>query len=134
MRVFIDANLLVYLNTLTTEDIRVIYENFYLNLMAEHRIYTDVLVLDEVIYVSKKRYSVPYVTTLSFIESIVLPYTTILPLSEDEYREAAKLIEKYNVKPSDALHIGAMITNRIPTLVSEDKELDRISEIKRVWI
>jgi len=134
MRVFIDANLLVYLNTLTTEDVRVIYENFYLNLMAEHRIYTDVLVLDEVIYVSKKRYSVPYVTTLSFIESIVLPYTTILPLSEDEYKEAAKLIEKYNVKPSDALHIGAMITNRIPTLVSEDKELDRISEIKRVWI
>ena len=134
MKVFIDANLLVYLNTLTTEDIRVIYENFYLNLMAEHRIYTDVLVLDEVIYVSKKRYSVPYVTTLSFIEAIVLPYTTILPLSEDEYREAAKLIEKYNVKPSDALHIGAMITNRIPTLVSEDKELDRISEIKRVWI
>ena len=134
MRVFIDANLLVYLNTLTTEDIRVIYENFYLNLMAEHRIYTDVLVLDEVIYVSKKRYSVPYVTTLSFIESIVLPYTTILPLSEDEYKEADKLIEKYNVKPSDALHIGAMITNRIPTLVSEDKELDRISEIKRVWI
>jgi len=134
MRVFIDANLLVYLNTLTTEDVRVIYENFYLNLMAEHRIYTDVLVLDEVIYVSKERYSVPYVTTLSFIESIVLPYTTILPLSEDEYKEAAKLIEKYNVKPSDALHIGAMITNRIPTLVSEDKELDRISEIKRVWI
>jgi len=134
MRVFIDANLLVYLNTLTTEDVRVTYENFYLNLMAEHRIYTDVLVLDEVIYVSKKRYSVPYVTTLSFIESIVLPYTTVLPLSEDEYREAAKLIEKYNVKPSDALHIGAMITNRIPTLVSEDKELDRISEIKRVWI
>lgn len=134
MRVFIDANLLVYLNTLTTEDVRVIYENFYLNLMAEHRIYTDVLVLDEVIYVSKKRCSVPYVTTLSFIESIVLPYTTVLPLSEDEYKEAAKLIEKYNVKPSDALHIGAMITNRIPTLVSEDKELDRISEIKRVWI
>jgi len=134
MRVFIDANLLVYLNTLTTEDVRVIYENFYLNLMAEHRIYTDVLVLDEVIYVSKKRCSVPYVTTLSFIESIVLPYTTVLPLGEDEYREAAKLIEKYNVKPSDALHIGAMITNRIPTLVSEDKELDRISEIKRVWI
>ena len=134
MRVFIDANLLVYLNTLTTEDVRVTYENFYLNLMAEHRIYTDVLVLDEVIYVSKKRCSVPYVTTLSFIESIVLPYTTVLPLSEDEYKEAAKLIEKYNVKPSDALHIGAMITNRIPTLVSEDKELDRISEIKRVWI
>ncbi|KYH39952.1 MAG: twitching motility protein PilT [Candidatus Bathyarchaeota archaeon B63] len=134
MRVFIDSNLLVYLNTLTTENIRRAYENFYLNIAAEHRMYTDVLVLDEVIYVSKKRYLVPYVTTLSFIESIVLPYVIILPLSEDEYNEAAEIIGKYNVKPSDALHVGAMRTNDIGVMVSEDEELDRIDEIKRMWI
>ena len=134
MKVFIDANLLVYLNTLTTEEIRRPYESFYLNLAVEHRMYTDALVLDEVIYISKKRYLVPYVTTLSFIESIVLPYITILPLSEAEYNEAAKIIEKYNVKPSDALHIGAMRTNDINVAASEDEELDRIEEIKRIWI
>mgnify|MGYP000742922108 CR=1 FL=1 len=134
MKVFIDANLLIYLNTLTTEEIRRSYESFYLNLAVEHRMYTDALVLDEVIYISKKRYLVPYVTTLSFIESIVLPYITILPLSEAEYNEAAKIIEKYNVKPSDALHIGAMRTNDINVVASEDEELDRIEEIKRIWI
>ena len=134
MKVFIDANLLVYLNTLTTEEIRRTYESFYLNLAVEHRMYTDALVLDEVIYISKKRYLVPYVTTLSFIESIVLPYITVLPLSEAEYNEAAKIIEKYNVKPSDALHIGAMRTNDINVAASEDEELDRIEEIKRIWI
>ena len=134
MKVFIDANLLVYLNTLTTEEIRRPYESFYLNLAVEHRMYTDALVLDEVIYISKKRYLVPYVTTLSFIESIVLPYITVLPLSEAEYNEAAKIIEKYNVKPSDALHIGAMRTNDINVAASEDEELDRIEEIKRIWI
>lgn len=134
MKVFIDANLLVYLNTLTTEEIRRPYESFYLNLAVEHRMYTDALVLDEVIYISKKRYLVPYVTTLSFIESIVLPYITVLPLSEAEYNEAAKIIEKYNVKPSDALQIGAMRTNDINVAASEDEELDRIEEIKRIWI
>jgi len=134
MKVFIDANLLIYLNTLTTEEIRRSYESFYLNLAVEHRMYTDALVLDEVIYISKKRYLVPYVTTLSFIESIVLPYITILPLSEAEYNKAAKIIEKYNVKPSDALHIGAMRTNDINVVASEDEELDRIEEIKRIWI
>jgi len=134
MKVFIDANLLVYLNTLTTEEIRRPYESFYLNLAVEHRMYTDALVLDEVIYISKKRYLVPYVTTLSFVESIVLPYITVLPLSEAEYNEAAKIIEKYNVKPSDALHIGAMRTNDINVAASEDEELDRIEEIKRIWI
>ena len=86
--------------------------------------YTDALVLDEVIYISKKRYLVPYVTTLSFVESIVLPYITVLPLSEAEYNEAAKIIEKYNVKSSDALHIGAMRTNDINVAASEDEELD----------
>ena len=134
MKVFIDANLLVYLNTLTTEEIRRPYESFYLNLAVEHRMYTDALVLDEVIYISKKRYLVPYVTTLSFVESIVLPYITVLPLSEAEYNEAAKIIEKYNVKPSDALHIGAMRTNDINVAASEDEELDRIEKIKRIWI
>ena len=134
MKVFIDANLLVYLNTLTTEEIRRPYESFYLNLAVEHRMYTDALVIDEVIYISKKRHLVPYVTILSFIESIVLPYVTVLPLSEAEYNEAAKIIEKYNVKPSDALHIGAMRTNDINVAASEDEELDRIEKIKRIWI
>lgn len=33
MRVFVDANLLIYLNTLRTAEVRAIYENFYLNLL-----------------------------------------------------------------------------------------------------
>ncbi len=134
MRIFIDANLLIYLNTLTAEDTRRTYENFYINLAVENRMYTDVLVLDEVIHISGKRYSVPYTTTLNFIESIILPYITILPLGEDEYNEAAKIIEEYHTKPSDALHIGAMKTNDIRVIASEDKELDKIEGIRRIWV
>ena len=46
-----------------------------LDLLSRHKVYIDVLVLDELIYVPKKKYGVPYTLTLEFIESIVLPYT-----------------------------------------------------------
>ena len=134
MKVFLDAPLLVYLNTVADEQRRLMYEDFYLDILSRHKLYTDVLVLDELIYVSKKKYGVPYDVTLGFIDSIVLPYVAVLGLGEEEYREAARLLLKYRLKPSDALHIAAMKTNGIELVVSEDKELDRVPEVKRIWL
>ncbi len=134
MKVFLDAPLLVYLNTVADDQRRLVYENFYLDMLSRHKLYTDVLVLDELIYVSKKKYGIPYDITLDFIDSIVLPYVTIVCLGEEEHREAAKLILRYRLKPSDALHIAAMKTNGIRLVVSEDKELDRVPEVKRIWL
>ena len=92
------------------------------------------LVLDELIYVSKKKYGIPYELSIEFIEAIVLPYINILELGEEEYEHASKLIVEYRLKPSDSLHIGAMLNNGINVIVSEDKEFDKIKQIKRVWI
>ena len=134
MKVFIDANLLIYLNTLRTSLWRKIYENFYLELLSKYKAYTDVLVLDELIYVSRRKYNVPYEVTLDFIESIVLPFVEVLSLGEDEYRKAAELLKSYNVKPSDALHVAAMFLNNITRVASEDEEFEKIEGITRVWI
>jgi len=133
MKVFIDANLLIYLNTLGEETYRTIYENFYIDLLTKYKAYTDPLVLDELLYISKKKANIPYRTTIQFIGTIVKPYTTILPIGEKEYDTAAKLLENYMLKPSDALHIATMINNGIETIASEDKELDKIETIKRIW-
>ena len=134
MKAFLDTPLLVYLNTVADDERRTIYENFYLALLDKYRLYTDVLVLDELIYVSRRKYNVPYAVTIEFVESIVLPYVTVLELGEEEYREAAGLITRYNLKPSDALHLAAARLNGINIVISEDRELDRIPVIKRVWI
>ena len=134
MKVFLDTPLLVYLNTVADEQHRSVYEDFYLDMLSSHKLYTDVLVLDELIYVSRKKYGVPYDVTLDFIDSIVLPYVVILGLGEEEYREAARLLLKYRLKPSDALHIAVMKTNGIGLIVSEDRELDRVPEVKRIWL
>lgn len=134
MRVFIDANLLIYLNTLKNTSLRVVYEDFYITLLREHRVYTDILVLDEVLYVSKKKYKVPYEITLEFINSVVLPYTTILTLGEEEYIKASEILRKYKLKPSDSIHIAVMLNNDIKLIVTEDKEYDGIEGINRLWL
>ncbi|MCD6563992.1 MAG: type II toxin-antitoxin system VapC family toxin [Thermoproteales archaeon] len=134
MKVFIDANLLIYLNTLKTPEKRVVYEDFYLKLLSKYKAYTDVLVLDETIYVSWRKYRVPYETSIGFIESIVLPFVEILSLGENEYKKATEVLKEHRVKPSDALHIATMILNGIQKVASEDNEYDDVNEITRIWI
>ena len=134
MKVFIDANLFIYLNTVMDPYIRELYENFYIDLLSKYKAYTDVLVLDELIYVSKKKYGIPYSVTLEFINTIVRPYVAILPLREEEFDYASSIIKDYDLKPSDALHIGVMKINNIELIASEDTEFDKIRDIKRIWI
>ncbi|RLF92825.1 PIN domain nuclease, partial [Thermococci archaeon] len=125
---------LIYLNTLTNLRYRILYENFYIEILTKYKPYTDVLVLDELIYISKKKYNIPYNVSIKFVETNILPYTTVLNLGEEEYKYATEVIAKHNLKPSDALHIGAMMNNNITLIVSEDRGFDRISAVKRLWI
>lgn len=60
MKIFIDTSLLIYLNTLTDSRDRILYENFYIDILTKYKPYTDVLVLDELIYISEKKYGIPY--------------------------------------------------------------------------
>lgn len=134
MKVFVDSPLLIYLNTVAEPGARAQYESFYLDLLSRYSPYTDVLVLDELIYVSRTKYGVPYSVTLDFVESIVLPYVRVLSLGEEEYRQAARLLLEYNVKPSDALHLAVALNNGIGLVVSEDRDFDRVPLVRRVWL
>ena len=134
MRVFVDAPLLIYLNATRTPEVRRAYEDFYLDLLSKHRAFSDALVLDEVIYVSKRKYNVPYDVTREFIESIVLPFVEILPIGAGEFEKASEILRSHRVRPSDALHLGAMAVNGITSIVSEDREFDGIEGVKRIWL
>ena len=78
MKVFIDVNLLIYLNTISDLGNRVSYENLCVDVIMNHKPYVDVLVFDELLYVSWKKYGVPYSITIDFIEKIVKPYVYCL--------------------------------------------------------
>jgi uncharacterized protein len=133
MRIFLDANLLIYLNA-SMEESRLRYDDFYTELTSNNRLYTNDLVLDELLYISKKKFNVPYPASLEFIENVVLPFVEVLELGLPEYRTSTEIIMKTHLKPSDALHIASMRLNNISTIASEDRELDNAENINRIWI
>jgi len=127
--IFLDANFIIYLNLGVKE-----VENFYIKVLQEDRLALDPLVIDEVIYISKKKYNVNFNDTISFLDEIVLPNSLILPIRKEDYDKAKEIMLQYNLKPSDTFHVAVMLNNSISKIISEDKDFDRTKEIHRVWI
>jgi len=50
---FIDANFFIYLNCISDDMQRKPYEDFYVKIITSYKLSTDILVLDELIYISK---------------------------------------------------------------------------------
>ena len=134
MKAFIDANFLIYLNTLRDRDALSLFENFFEELLAEYVLFTDILVLDEVLYVSRSKYKVPYPITIKLLNKLIPKYISLTPLTLKEYVKAVEVIERYDLKPSDAIHAATCMVNNIKYIVSEDQEFDKVEGIKRLWI
>lgn len=132
MKLFLDANLFVYLLTKTPGEDRKIVE-FYAELVENHSLYTSPLVLDETIHVAKRKYRVPYRTSVEFIDEKILPYVEVLPLTVFDYLTAKEIILKYSLRPSDALHVTVIQNNGLQAIVSEDEDFDRLP-LKRLWL
>jgi len=133
MRAFIDSNLLIYLNVTSDPDTRISLEEFYVDLVRNHELYLDPLVLGELLWISKRKYRIPYDITSEFIISVVDPFVEVLSLGREEILESITIL-KYGLPPSDALHLAAMKLNGIDTVVSEDEELDKVPWVRRIWL
>lgn len=133
MRVFVDSSLLVYLNVRMPDREARLVEEFWLDLLLNHLLYTNVLVLDEAIYVSRRKYGVEYGETIEFIDRAVLPYVEVLPIGLNEYLRARELMRRYGLKPSDSLHAATVESHGLQAVASEDEDFDRVG-LKRLWI
>jgi len=134
MRAFIDANLIVYLNTLREPDAKRRHRAFYEETIARHRCFTNALVLEEVLYVSNRKYGFGYADTAHMIETQVLPFVEVLPIGLADYRKMTELLPRGGIRPSDALHLSSMLLNDVRLLISEDSGFDAFNEIERVWL
>jgi hypothetical protein len=131
-KLFLDANIVIYLNTVTGEE-RPVIDRFFKSLLRQ-RLFTNMLVLDETLHVSKRHYAVPYAMTMNFLRRAFLPYTEIIPIAEEDLEATERYLTKYDVKPSDAIHLATMEKLGIASIVSEDEELDSVKGIRRVWL
>ncbi len=133
MKVFVDASLLVYLNVKMPEDEARLVEDFWLELLLNHLLYTNILVLDETIYVSKRKYDVSFKDTIDFIDRAVLPYVDVLPVGLSEYLRSRELVVKYGLKPSDSIHVATIESHGLQAIATEDEDFDKVG-VKRLWI
>lgn len=129
--VFIDTNFFIYMNTPGKFIDRFI--EHYEKELSNNRAFTNIIVLDELIYVSKKKYSIPVEVTFEFIDSMVIPFTSILPLEVNDYHVMKEMIN-YCSKPSDALIASSMKRASLIDLLSEDNDFDKVPGINRRWV
>jgi predicted nucleic acid-binding protein len=133
MRIFADASLLVYLNVPMPEEQTRLVDSFWRSLLTEHELFTNLLVLDEVVYVSKRRYNVEERETLEFIDRAVLPHLELLPIGVDLYQFFKLYVVEFGLRPSDALHAATIRRYGLDAIASEDRDFDR-ARIKRIWL
>jgi predicted nucleic acid-binding protein len=92
--------------------------------------YTSTLTWDEVIWVISK--------TLGKSEGISqgqkllgFPNLEFIAADANILSQAQALLEKYNLSPRDSIHVASAIQRKIKTIVSDDKDIDQVTEIAR---
>ncbi len=98
---------------------------------AELPAYTSTLTWDEVVWVISK--------TMGRSEGInqgqkLLGFPNLEFISADTnvLSQAQVLIDKYNLSPRDSIHVASAIQKKVRTMISDDKDIDQVAEIKRV--
>jgi len=132
LKIFLDSSFLIYLNA-STDESRKPLEQLFKKILPEE-LYTNILVIDETLYISRKKYKIPYDLTFDFIRHVILPYTEIIPIEKIDLEPIRKYLIKYEIKPSDAIHLAAMEKKGINNIVSEDEDFDKIKGINRIWL
>jgi len=132
LKIFLDSNFLIYMNTMINEE-RGALDEFFRNLLKES-LFTNMLVVDETLYVSKRKFELPYDVTLNFLRKIMIPYTEIISIEEEDMKVTEKYLLTYDLKPSDAIHLATMEKAGVNHIVTEDEDFDKVKEVKRLWL
>lgn len=64
----------------------------------------------------------------------MFPNLRILGVDEEIVKYAQNLIEKYNLKPRDAIHAASAIKNGAKEIITNDNDFDIVNELERVGL
>jgi len=98
---------------------------------GKERAITSSLAIDEIMWVLLRNRKQNLLRVA--VEGIYLmPNLDVVSVSSTAPLMALDFLEKYNLKPRDALHIAVMRENKVERIVSDDKDFDKIEWIKRI--
>jgi len=91
---------------------------------------TSALSFDEVFWVVKKHrdYDMALKAVKAFLE---IPNLVFLDVNDEILWSAYDLAKRYRLNPRDVIHLACALDHGIYTIVSEDKDFDKVKEIKR---
>jgi len=93
--------------------------------------YTSILTWDEVVWVVSK--AMGKNEGISQGQKLLgFPNLDFINADINIITRAQNLMEKYNLKPRDCIHIASAIERKIQTIISDDEDLNQIQEIKRI--
>lgn len=92
---------------------------------------TSVLSWDEVVFIVRKFLGKDIAKKEGY-KFFRLPNIIFADAKKEIIMKAQKLIEKYDLKPRDAIHAATAINLDISEIISEDDDFDKIKELKRI--
>jgi|SRR3989344_7753731 len=96
--------------------------------------FTSIITWDEFVWAIKKA-TLDYDFAKKEGEKFLfLPNLRFLDINFDVIKKAQDLIEDYNLNPRDSIHVATAVLKGIREIISDDPDLDKAKEIKRVSI
>ena len=131
---YVDSNVFLYPIVYRLETIEEAKEskNFLLKISeGSVEACTATITWDEIVWVIRRIFGLKPSIELGrkFLE---FPNLKLLSVKRSVILRAQRLIEKYKIKPRDAIHAATALENNIETIVSYDRDFDKLEEIKRL--
>ncbi|MEM2607939.1 MAG: type II toxin-antitoxin system VapC family toxin [Thermoproteota archaeon] len=131
---YIDSNIFIYPIIYDPDSVREAFlaKNLLRKIaLGEIEAYASPVTWDEVAWVVRKVLGVN--SSLNQGRKLLsFPNLKILPVKKTTVLKAQDLMEKYELKPRDALHASIALENKVTTIVSYDEDFDKLKEIKRI--
>ena len=99
--------------------------------LAKVEAYTSSVAWDEVVWVVRRLFGIEN-SVDEGKRFLGFPNLRVLGVRKSTVFKAQELVEKYRVKPRDALHAAVALENKIKTIVSYNEGFDAITEIERI--
>jgi len=128
--IYLDTNIFVYSAINRSEKGKVCIKLLTELIKNNETACTSVLTWDEIVHAIWKKEG----KELALEEGrkfFNLPNIILIDATNDIIQNAQELMEKYNLKPRDAIHASTAIISKCTHLASDDTDFDKVKELKR---
>lgn len=130
---YLDSNVFIYpvlYSPETTEKSKKARELLLKIEKGEIKAYTSTLTWDEVVYVLTRTMGREEGTSMGR-KLLGFPNLEFIDVDTLTISMAQSLIDKYHLRPRDSIHIASALNKNVKTIISDDKDFDKVAEITR---